>query len=258
MVAGMNHLHLKDLMNDSWSDPVFRREGSEMFLVGLTGGIASGKTAVASMFRDLGCVIIDADNIARQVVHRGQPALRRIVQRFGHEVLAEDGELDRSKLGQIVFSNPTKRRELEAITHPAVRREMVKLILGFLFRGYRYVILDVPLLFENEKLKSIVKRSIVVYCDPETQLQRLMHRDGFSAEEAECRLAAQIPLEEKRLLADHVIENSGGRDVTFRQVRHLHAQLEASWEHVPLRIILLILPGILGSLCFWLISWTFF
>uniref|UniRef100_A0A8C4Q444 Dephospho-CoA kinase domain-containing protein n=1 Tax=Eptatretus burgeri TaxID=7764 RepID=A0A8C4Q444_EPTBU len=225
-----------------------------MFLVGLTGGIASGKTAVATMFRNLGCVIVDADNIARQVVHRGQPALRKIVQCFGHEVLAEDGELDRSKLGQIVFSNPKKRRELEAITHPAVRREMAKLILGFLLRGYRYVILDVPLLFENEKLKSIVKHSIVVYCDPETQLQRLMRRDCFSAKEAECRLAAQIPLEEKRMFADHVIENSGSRDATLRQVRQLHARLEASWEHVPLRIVLLIL----GSFSLWLISWTFF
>ncbi|KAJ8284414.1 hypothetical protein COCON_G00032640 [Conger conger] len=188
-----------------------------MFLVGLTGGIASGKSTVSSALRDLGCPIIDADVVARQVVEPNSPAYCKIVQHFGSEILLENGEIDRQKLGQIVFSCTEKRKLLNSITHPEIHKAMLRQILFYFFRGYRYVVLDVPLLFETRRLTRFLNHTVVVYCDPATQLSRLMQRDRITQEQAEQRIASQMPLNEKRGLANHVIENSGSREDTHRQ-----------------------------------------
>ncbi|KAF5903973.1 dephospho-CoA kinase domain-containing protein, partial [Clarias magur] len=134
-----------------------------MFLVGLTGGIASGKSTVSSQLREFGCPVIDADAVARKVVEPQTRAYRLLVQYFGREVLLENGEIDRQKLGQIIFSDPEKRRMLNSITHPEIHRAMLKQILCYFIRGYRYVILDVPLLFETRRLTHLMKHTVVVY-----------------------------------------------------------------------------------------------
>ncbi|KAA8581495.1 hypothetical protein FQN60_003076 [Etheostoma spectabile] len=209
-----------------------------MFLVGLTGGIASGKSAVSSMLRELGCPIIDADVVARKVVEPHTPAYSRIVYHFGPEILLENGEIDRQKLGQLIFANEEKRKLLNSITHPEIHKAMLKEILFYFLKGYRYVVLDVPLLFETRRLTR----------DPATQLLRLMQRDGLTQEQAEQRVAAQMPLNEKRGLANHVIENSGSREDTHRQVLRLHTKLEDSMDFLLVRVIAIVATTGLGGI----------
>ncbi|XP_068119621.1 dephospho-CoA kinase domain-containing protein [Hyperolius riggenbachi] len=207
-----------------------------MFLVGLSGGIASGKSTVVSILRELGCAVIDADVIAREVVQRGTPAYNQIISHFGEDVVLESGELDRGKLGSIIFSSPEKRALLNSITHPPIHRAMLKQTLWHFLLGYRYVILDIPLLFETRTLMRYMKLTVLVYCDPQTQEERLIRRSGLSREEVRKRLAAQLPITSKVPLADHVIDNSGDRDSTRRQVLQLHASLESSRGYLPTRI----------------------
>ncbi|XP_066539476.1 dephospho-CoA kinase domain-containing protein [Hoplias malabaricus] len=219
-----------------------------MFLVGLTGGIASGKSTVSSQLRELGCPVVDADAVARKVVEPDTSAYRLVVQHFGQEVLLENGEIDRQKLGRIIFSSPEKRKLLNSITHPEIHRAMLKQILLYFLQGYRYVILDVPLLFETRRLTRFLNHTVVVYCDPATQLARLMQRDGLNQEEAKQRVAAQMPMKEKRGLASHVIENSGSREDTHRQVLKLHTKLEDSMEFLLVRAVAVAAVAGLGGL----------
>ncbi|XP_054624948.1 dephospho-CoA kinase domain-containing protein [Dunckerocampus dactyliophorus] len=219
-----------------------------MYLVGLTGGIASGKSTVSSMLRDLGCPIIDADVVARKIVEPHTAAHSRIVFHFGHEVLLESGEIDRTKLGRLIFADEGKRKLLNSITHPEIHKEMIKQIVFYFLRGYRYVVLDVPLLFETRRLTKFLNHTVVVYCDPATQLARLMQRDGLTQEEAEQRLAAQMPLNEKRGLASHVIENSGTREDTHRQVLRLHTKLEDSMDFLLVRVLAVAATAGLGGI----------
>uniref|UniRef100_A0A8C0EQ25 Dephospho-CoA kinase domain-containing protein n=1 Tax=Bubo bubo TaxID=30461 RepID=A0A8C0EQ25_BUBBB len=189
-----------------------------MFLVGLSGGIASGKSTVVAILRELGCAVIDADVIAREVVQPHFKAYRQIVRYFGTEILLENGEINREALGNIIFSHPEKRQLLNSITHPEIQKEMLKQILKHFVLGCRYVILDIPLLFETNRLTKFMKYTVLVYCDPPTQLSRLRKRNGLSHAEAEARIASQLPLDEKRRLATHVIDNSGERESTRRQL----------------------------------------
>ncbi|GAB6415743.1 dephospho-CoA kinase [Bacillus luti] len=177
-------------------------------VIGLTGGIASGKSTVSEMFRELSIPVIDADVIAREVVEQGKPAYNKIVEVFGAEVLQQDGELDRPKLGSIVFYNEEKRLQLNKIVHPAVREEMNTQKEMYIKKGVQAVVLDIPLLFES-KLTSLVDRVLVVAVTPKTQLERLMKRNNFSEEEAKARIQSQMPLEEKVKNADEVINNDG-------------------------------------------------
>ncbi|AAP28517.1 MULTISPECIES: dephospho-CoA kinase [Bacillus] len=177
-------------------------------VIGLTGGIASGKSTVSQMFRELSIPVIDADIIAREVVEKGKPAYNKIVEVFGTEVLQEDGELDRPKLGSVVFYNEEKRLQLNKIVHPAVREEMNRQKEMYIKEGMQAVVLDIPLLFES-KLTSLVDRVLVVAVKPHTQLERLMKRNNFSEEEATARIQSQMPLEEKVKNADEVINNDG-------------------------------------------------
>ncbi|HEX9095194.1 MAG TPA: dephospho-CoA kinase [Candidatus Dormibacteraeota bacterium] len=200
-----------------------------MRVLGLTGGIGSGKSMVAQMFARLGAAVIDADQVAREVVEPGQPALEEIAATFGPDVLLTDGRLDRPKLAEIIFADPVERARLDAITHPRIRTRMDELIKARR-SGPGVLIVDIPLLYENGR-RTAVEKVIVVWVDPETQLRRIRQRDGISAEAARQRIAAQMPLDAKRARADHVIDNSGTREDTRRQVEaiyHSYAPAAAS------------------------------
>ncbi|XP_009996495.1 PREDICTED: dephospho-CoA kinase domain-containing protein [Chaetura pelagica] len=208
-----------------------------MFLVGLSGGIASGKSTVVALLRDLGCAVIDADLIAREVVQPPLKAYQEIVRSFGTRVLLENGEIDREALGNIIFSQPEKRLLLNSITHPEIQKVMLKQILKYFVLGYRYVILDIPLLFETNRLTKFMKYTVLVYCDPKTQLSRLMRRDqGLSLAQAQARISSQLPLDQKRPLATHVIDNSGAWESTHQQVLSLHSHLEDSLHFLWARL----------------------
>lgn len=186
-------------------------------VIGLTGGIASGKSTVSNMIRNLGFEVIDADIAARKVVEPGEPAYFKIVESFGEHILTEDGRIDRPKLGSIIFQNEEKRLLLNSIVHPAVRKLMMDEKEEILRKGARAVFLDIPLLFES-KLTYMVDRIILVYVDEKTQLKRLMDRNGFTEKEATDRIRSQMPLKEKVALADAVIDNNGTLEETREQL----------------------------------------
>ncbi|WP_391571741.1 dephospho-CoA kinase [Cohnella sp.] len=186
--------------------------------IGLTGGIATGKSTVAKLLTERGAKLIDLDKIAREVVEPGQPALHAIAERFGQAVLQPDGSLDRKKLGAVVFSDLEERKALEAITHPAIRAVMKERMTRYeAEEPDRLVVVDVPLLFES-KLESYFEQVMVVYVPRETQLRRLIERDALTPEEAEKRLAAQMDIEEKKRRADILIHNTGTPEDTDRQI----------------------------------------
>ncbi len=185
--------------------------------IGLTGGIASGKSTVAAMFRDLHIPVIDADEIAHRVTSVGGEAYQLIIETFGRGILDSNGAIDRRKLGAIVFHDEQKRKQLNAIVHPLVRKHMLQQKEKYAKEGKKAVVLDIPLLFES-KLEHLVDRILVVYVDEQTQLRRLRERNGFSVEEAWARIKAQMPLEEKRKKADAVIDNNGMIEETKQQL----------------------------------------
>lgn len=196
-------------------------------LVGLTGGIATGKSTVSTMFAHLGAKVVDADLLAREVVMPGQPVLAQIVKEFGPDVLQEDGSLDRKRLGAVVFADGEKRKRLEEITHPAIRARQQRILSVYEEEGFEGVIIwDVALLIETSAAKGM-DRVVVVIADSDTELRRLVARDGFSEEDARRRMASQMPLSEKVKVADYVIDNSGTRAETERRVREVHRALLA-------------------------------
>lgn len=206
--------------------PKEKRRG---LVVGLTGGIATGKSTVARMFEQLGAAVVSADVVARQVVEPGEPAWGEIKDTFGEEVLAADGTLDRRALGAVVFGDEEARRRLEAITHPRIRERMRRQIDELAGRGL-VVIAEIPLLFESAPARALVDETVVVYVDEDVQEARLMERDGFSRAEARARMAAQKPLAEKAALADWVIDNGRGLEETKAQVERLWRRLHADQE----------------------------
>lgn len=202
----------------------------KFLLVGLTGGIATGKSTVSALLRQLGCEIIDADLLAREVVGPGQPALAQIVTEFGRDVLTADGELDRKKLGAIVFADPGRRRRLEAITHPAIRDRFQARLAELAETGFTgIVVFDAPVMIESGNYKNM-ERMIVVVTDDATQMARLNGRDGTGDAENRRKIASQMPLADKAKLADYVIDNSGSREVTAEQVRRVFAALMSELE----------------------------
>lgn len=186
-------------------------------IIGLTGGIASGKSTVSNMIKELKIPVIDADVIAREVVEVGEEALQKIVDSFGSEILNETGSLDRKKLGAIVFNNKEKRLILNKIVHPIIRERIHEKIEIQKQTGSNTIVLDMPLLFEN-KLTYLVDKIIVIFVDPKIQIERLKIRDKFSDEEALARIASQMDLKEKISLADEVIHNHGLLDDTKQQL----------------------------------------
>ena len=198
-----------------------------MKLVGLTGGIASGKSTVAAILRRLGAAIINADELSRDVVQPEQDAWKEIIKTFGPDILQEDKTLDRRKLRKIVFDNPEARKKLEAIIHPRVRALAESRISELAAAGSSVIVYEVPLLFEAQ-IHLWLRPVILVACDLETQKKRLLERDHLTALEAQQHLDAQMSLEKKRKLADYVIENDGTREELEQQVRAVLQKIQAT------------------------------
>ncbi len=190
----------------------------EVLRIGLTGGIASGKTLVADMFAKLGIPVIDTDKIARQVVARGQPALAEVTAEFGARILTPEGELDRTSLRQIVFQDEPLRRRLEAIVHPRIREMTLQ---ASETAGGPYQVLVVPLLIESD-FQQLVDRILVVDCPESVQRERLLVRDTETPEQVERMMDAQLSRSRRLEAANDIIDNSGTQDATRRQVETLH------------------------------------
>jgi dephospho-CoA kinase len=193
-------------------------ERSEPLRIGLTGGIASGKSLVADMFAARGAAVIDTDVIARDLVRPGEPALQDIVQQFGADILDADGRLDRRRLRELVFADGAKRRALEAILHLRIRREAIRQSAA---AGGAYQIIVVPLLVESP-LRQFMDRILVVDCSEQTQLERLLERDTETEEQARRILAAQADRKTRLGAADDVLDNDGTKEEAATQVEHLH------------------------------------
>ena len=192
-------------------------------LVGLTGGIATGKSTVSEILARLGAVLVDADRLAREVVASGEPALADVVREFG-DVLRPDGTLDRKKLAAIVFADPSRRKRLEAILHPAIRARFDARLDALTREGFEgIVVFDAPVMIESGGYKNM-DRLIVVVTDEATQRARQVARDADAAD-GERRIASQMPLAEKAKLADYVIDNTGDRAATEARTREVHAAL---------------------------------
>ncbi|SDZ12598.1 dephospho-CoA kinase [Thermoactinomyces sp. DSM 45892] len=197
-------------------------------IIGLTGGIATGKSTVSKMFQERGAKIIDADQIARLVVEPETEGLQQVVAAFGEGVLDSQGRLNRKALADIIFHNPNARQRLNTILHPLIRTEMKRQTAEFQRENVEAVIIwDVPLLFESG-LTQLVEKVIVVYIPESLQIMRLMERDQLSEREAKARLGAQLSIEEKKKMADFVIDNS-------QPVLHTERQVDQLWNYLALK-----------------------
>lgn len=192
-------------------------------LIGLTGGIASGKSTVSRILQDFGAKIIDADKIAHEVLKKGEEGWRRVKNHFGSEILKENEEIDRSYLGKIVFNDSAARKKLESLVHPLIISKIKKEIKRVSGES-KIVIVDAPLLYETN-LDRLVEEVWVVYVDSKTQLKRLIQRNGLSQTEACNRIKSQMSLEKKKECADVIIDNTGNKD-------DLYQQLEELWHDV--------------------------
>jgi len=187
-------------------------------IIGLTGGIASGKSTIAQMLVERGALLVDADAVAREVVQPGEPALEAIASSFGQAVLNENGTLNRAALGDIVFKDKELLHKLEAITHPAIRETMQRRIKKYAeSHPKKLVVADIPLLYET-KQEHLYEGIMVVYVPVHIQCERLMERSGMTKDEAMRRIANQMDIEEKRKRADWVVDNSGSKQQSERQI----------------------------------------
>ncbi|MCB0361655.1 MAG: dephospho-CoA kinase [Bdellovibrionales bacterium] len=192
--------------------------------IGLTGGLATGKSVVSQILREKGYPVIDADLLAREVVKSGQPALSEIVTHFGSGILLPSGELDRKKLGEIVFADGFRRELLEEIIHPKIRQLVTERKTRLKSQGIPLAFYDVPLLIEK-RLEKDFDTFVLVYAPISKQLERVMNREGYTHEEASRRLFAQLPIDEKRAKAPWVIENTGSIEHLRREVNNFLFQL---------------------------------
>lgn len=196
-----------------------------MLRVGLTGGIACGKSTVAALMRELGCHVMEADRLAHQLMEPGRPAYEEILRDFGSQILAADGHIDRKKLGEVVFNDPKRLQRLNQIVHPRVIQKQDRQLAEWEQSGRVSVaVVEAALLIEAGYHRGL-QRLVVVWCRPEQQRERLRVR-GLTGEQIEQRIAAQMPLEEKRQLADDLIDCSGSLDDTRRQVQALVGKLK--------------------------------
>ncbi len=198
-----------------------------MRLIGLTGGIASGKSTVASMLASRGAIVVDADAIARSIVEPGKPAFGAIVERFGPGVVAADGNIDRPALASIVFADERARADLNAITHPLVLQEMWEQIDAHRSTD-RVVVADIPLLFESGVAPAGFDAVLVVASGSDEQAERMQRDRGMTPEDALARIAAQAPMETKKAAATHVIENSGSLEDLERAVNEFWSEITAA------------------------------
>ncbi|GAB4349898.1 MAG: dephospho-CoA kinase [Immundisolibacter sp.] len=190
-------------------------------VIGLTGGIAAGKSTASDFFRARGVPVVDADQVAREVVRPGSPGLAQVASAFGTEVLQADGSLDRRRLRERVFASPQQRRRLESILHPLIEQRIRERLAQI---DAPYCILDCALLIEAPKLRALVERVLVIDVPVETQVARLMQRDGMSAVQCQAMLAAQASREQRLEGADDVVDNAGDVDHLLHQLERLHAR----------------------------------
>ncbi|MFS7941494.1 putative dephospho-CoA kinase [Helianthus anomalus] len=224
-----------------------------MRIIGLTGGIATGKSTVSNLFKANGFPVVDADVVARDVLKKGSGGWRKVVAAFGDDILLENGEVDRPKLGQIVFGDPSKRQLLNRLLAPYISYGIFWEVLKLWLKGCRIIILDVPLLFEV-KMDRWTNPIIVVWIDPETQLKRLMDRDRTSAQDAQNRINAQMPLDLKRSKADIVINNNGSLEELNENFKKILDQVTKplTWTEFlvsrqgAMVVIISIVSGVLG------------
>jgi len=195
-----------------------------MRVIGLTGGIASGKSTVAAMLRELGAQVVDADQVAREVVEPGRPAFDEVVRTFGREVLDAEGRIDRKALGARVFSDEQRRKQLNAITHPRIAAATAQKLAALARAGVPEAIYEAALLVENG-IHAGLAGLIVVAADQARQLERLRDRDGLAEADARARIAAQLPLADKIAVATWVIDTNGTLD-------HTRAQVADVWRHI--------------------------
>lgn len=223
-----------------------------MYLIGLTGGIATGKSTVSKLFKEFGIEVIDGDQIAKEVVEPGKRAYTKILDAFGPEVFDSEGKLNREKLGQIIFNDSAKRKQLNSITHPEIYKTIAWRCVLRLWRRQKFIILDLPLLFETGIVTWILDHIIVARCSPDQQIDRLMVRSGYSEDEAISRINSQMDLEEKCRRASFIIDNSGTYDETELQVKklveRLNIETKSSKRYLILDSIVFILSFGLSSL----------
>jgi dephospho-CoA kinase len=190
-------------------------------VVGLTGSIATGKSTVVEWFKTKHVPVIDADQIAREIVEPGRPILMQLKETFGEEIIQNDGSLDRALLGQMIFNDDTLRQTLDELMHPAIVREMITRRDAYIKQDAPLIILDIPLLFEAG-LSDLVDRILVVYTTEAVQRERLMKRNDLSIQEAEARIKAQWSIEKKKQLATDVVDNNGSLAHTYQQCQVLY------------------------------------
>jgi dephospho-CoA kinase len=198
-------------------------------VVGLTGGIGSGKSTVARMFASEGVPGVDADVIAREVVEPGTDGLEAVLDAFGRDLLAQDGRLDRTKLGGRVFADPSARKRLEAILHPRIAQASMARFAALAKEGHPYAIYEAALLVENGSYR-MMSALVVVTASEATQIARVRARDGLDEDAARARIAAQLPIADKVRVADYVIENDGGLEETRARTLEVHRALEARFR----------------------------
>jgi dephospho-CoA kinase len=200
-------------------------------LIGLTGGVGSGKDLVSEGFKSLGASIIDADIIARDILKPGAPTYLEVIKEFGSEILQADKSIDRKKLGAIVFSNPERLKKLNAITHPVIMREVEARVAELKERlglaNDAIIIINAPLLIEVGHTE-LVEKLIVVYCDEDKQIERIIKRDSLTKDEALQRIRSQMPLTEKIKISDIAINNNHTREETLKQVREVYELLQGA------------------------------
>ncbi|NHC40860.1 dephospho-CoA kinase [Bacillus sp. MM2020_1] len=192
-------------------------------VIGLTGGIASGKSTVSNMFKEMDITVVDADVEARLAVMKGESAYFKIIAEFGEDILLDNGEIDRQRLGSIIFYQEEKRQILNEIVHPEVRKRMRDRVELAIKNSEEVVVLDIPLLFES-KLTYMVDKTLLVYVNDEIQLKRLIERNNLSEGDARARISSQMPLSDKIKLADAVIDNNGSIADTKKQLLEILEQ----------------------------------
>ncbi len=196
-----------------------------MKIIGLTGNIASGKTEVAKIFKELGAKIIDADKIAREVVEPGEPAWQEIAHEFGSNILNSDGSINRKKLGEIIFNDDRRREHLNRITHPRIMTKIKETIDRYKKENVKLVIIEAALIVERGGLLNVIDELIVVSADAETQIERIMTRDGLQRDEALSRMESQMPISEKTKHAAYIIDNSRSLGETRKQVEEIWTKI---------------------------------
>lgn len=186
-----------------------------MFIIGLTGGLATGKSTVLNIFKENGIAVIDADEVARQVIEPRTKAWYQLVEEFGEGILLPDGKVNREVLGAIIFDDIEKRKRLNAITHPRIQSTMIKMAISYFLNGYNYIVMELPLLFETGRMMHFMHKIITVSCNDDQQLERLCKRNVFTQDVAKKRIGSQMPLADKVAESHFVIDNSG----TFQETR---------------------------------------